>query len=746
MTIIKMAHLSCATLALVSSILHAEDSSRTIIVTGQRAEDAPDTPASAASINAVTIRTTINAVNVEDSLKYLPSLLVRKRHIGDTQAPLATRTSGVGASARSLIYADGALLSALMGNNNSFASPRWGLVSPQEVARIDVLYGPFSAAYPGNSIGAVVNITTRLPDTLEATADAGVSVQRFSQYSSDQTLPSYQTGATLGDRIGRFGFFLSANHVDSRGQPLAFATAARPAATSAAGTPVTGAFADLNRLGQPIAVLGATGIEQDRQTMLKAKLALDLGTVRLAYVGGLFLNHVDATAETYLGGGTVYAGTLNIGGYAYTVPASAFSNNVYRFDERHWSHSLTAEGNGAAFDWRVIGTLYRYGNDEQRTPTGALPAASAGGAGNLVRLDGTGWATFDARGAWKTGDNTLSFGGHADRFTLNNQRYALTDWRNGQPGARNLASKGRTRTLALWAEDAWTIAAPLTLTIGARQEYWRAYNGYNYSAMPVLATNQPERRDNRFSPKATAAWAFAPAWTARASFGQAWRFPTVSELYQVVTTGPSLTVPDPNLRAERARSAKLAVEGHGLRVSLFDEHIRDALVSQTAPLLPGSTQLFSFVQNIGLTHARGVEAAFDRRDLLPGFDLATSLTYADGTTVRDPAFPAAEGKRLPQVPRWKASVVATWRPVPPVSLTGALRYASRQFATIDNSDSIGHTYQGFEDYLVADLRATFRASAHWTLGLGVDNGGNDKYFLFHPFPQRTFALDVHWQL
>ncbi|MFY0010842.1 hypothetical protein ABTP68_19580, partial [Acinetobacter baumannii] len=80
---------------------------------------------STASIDAATIDRTVNAVNVEDALKYLPSLVVRKRHIGDTQAPLATRTSGVAASARSLIFADGALLSSLIGNNNTTASPQW---------------------------------------------------------------------------------------------------------------------------------------------------------------------------------------------------------------------------------------------------------------------------------------------------------------------------------------------------------------------------------------------------------------------------------------------------------------------------------------------------------------------------------------------------------------------------------------------------------------------------------------------
>ena len=37
------------------------------------------------------------------------------------------------------------------------------MIAPEEIERVDVLYGPFSAIYPGNSIGAVVNITTKLP-------------------------------------------------------------------------------------------------------------------------------------------------------------------------------------------------------------------------------------------------------------------------------------------------------------------------------------------------------------------------------------------------------------------------------------------------------------------------------------------------------------------------------------------------------------------------------------------------------
>ncbi len=49
----------------------------------------------------------------EDAIKYMPSIQVRSRYIGDTNAPVGMRTSGTSASARNLIYADGILLSSL---------------------------------------------------------------------------------------------------------------------------------------------------------------------------------------------------------------------------------------------------------------------------------------------------------------------------------------------------------------------------------------------------------------------------------------------------------------------------------------------------------------------------------------------------------------------------------------------------------------------------------------------------------
>jgi iron complex outermembrane receptor protein len=740
----RLARLTGVALAAAPLAAHAEDAddAPAIVVTA-----ATDQPASTVQVRtAEELRETTAVVTADDALRYLPSLFVRRRHIGDTQAPLATRTSGVGSSARGLIYADGVLLSALIGNNNSTASPRWGMVSPEEVARVEVLYGPFSAAYPGNSIGAVVNIATRLPEKTEASLALATSVQTFDQYGTDDTFQATRIAGTFGTRAGPLALFFAANHLDSRGQPLAYATVARPAAGSG-GEPVSGAFEAVNRTGNPIFVLGASGLEHNVQDNLKLKASVEPAAgLRLSYLGGLFLNDTSADARTYLDGER-YAGTFAIAGRTVTVPASAFSNNVYRLDERHWMHALTAEGTLGGADIRLIGSTYRFDKSKQRVPSAALPSARTGGPGSIVDLGGTGWDTLDLSVAHRG----TSLGAHWDRVRLQSHRYSAADWQRGAAGALNQAAEGRTTTGAVWAQQALAVDPRLELTLGARYEWWRADRGHNYSLAPALSVDQPELSRDGLSPKASLRWKAPGPWAVSLSAAQAYRFPTVQELYQAINTGPTLSVPDPTLRPERARSVEFAVERKdergSMRLSLFGERIRDALISQSAPLVAGSTALFNFVQNIPQVRTRGVELAFDRSGVLdPRLDLSGSVTLVDPKIVSDPAFPAAEGKDIPQVPRRRATLVATWRQSEAASFTLAARYASRAFGTIDNSDFVSHTYQSFDGYVLADARALVRLGKGLEAAVGIENLFDERYFEFHPFPGRTFTAEVRWRM
>jgi len=727
------------------------DQGKDILVIAQKqSETIENAPSTHASTDEQQIDATVNALSVEDTLKYLPSLVIRKRHIGDNFAPIATRTSGLGASARSLIFADGAILSALIGNNNGNGSPRWTLVTPEEIAKVDILYGPFSAAYSGNSIGTVVNITTRLPDKLEARVSALTNIQQFDLYGTDRSLTTWQLSGSVGDRFGPLALFASATRTNAKSQPVSFTTIAGTANP----TGTNGGYADLNKTGAAIRVLGAGGLEHHVQDTYKLKAALDLSSAtRLSYVLGIWRDDTSGTVDSYLtdGTGAVSYATANNG------VTTGFNSAVYTRDALHLSHALTLGGDAPRLDWQIVGTIYDYAKDIQQGPSTAtsgttlnkLPAAFAGGPGTIARQDGTGWVTLDGKAALHLGGNDVSFGAHADRYVLETDTYLASNWVDKDTqGALSTASRGRTRTLALWAQDEIRLMPALSLTLGGRQEWWHAWNGYNLAANGAAVT-QPARNVSGFSPKASFDWQPAQHWDVRLSFGQAWRFPTVGELYQAVTVGTLLANPNPDLLPERARSEELAIEhrdDHGsIRLSFFNEVIANALISQTGTVA-GTTTAASFVQNVDETRARGIELAVDRHDVLPGVDLAGSLTYADAITTKDTVFPAAIGKLLPSVPHWKGTAVLTWRPVDRLSLSSAARFTSRNYANLDNSDTVGNTYQGFYRYFVVDVRATYRLTDHWEIAAGVDNVNNDKYFLFHPFPQRNYTAQLNWKL
>ncbi|HVY34372.1 MAG TPA: TonB-dependent receptor [Caulobacteraceae bacterium] len=741
----------------------ATNSPDTITINGKRVDNSIENPPSTvATVTEEAIAKTVNAVSVEDTLKYLPSLVVRKRNIGDNFAPIATRTSGLGSSARSLIYADGALLSALIGNNNGNGSPRWTLVTPEEIERIDVLYGPFSAAYSGNSIGTTVNIKTRMPTKLEARATILTNHEDFSLYGTNQSLGANQFSASAGDKFGTLAILASFTRTDAHSQPISFTTTT--GTTNPTGA--TGGYADVNKSGQAIRVLGAGGIEHHIQDTGKLKMGWDLTpNIHGRYILGVWTDNTGGAVQSYLtnaSGATTYL-------TASSGVTTGFNSAVYSRNALHYSHVLDLQGDGPTFDWQVIGTLYDYSHDWQNNPSpdtasgttaatgfvgvrNDLPGAFAGGVGTIQKQDGTGWRTLDAKADLRLGpdaQHTVSGGLHLDQETLNARTFTIANWRDSGSALGQLrsASHGATQTWAVWAQDQIKLTPALSLTVGGRYEGWTASQGYNTTLSTTVNSTivQPNRNAHYFSPKASLEWRIQDGLSLRLSAGQAYRTPTVGELYQTTSVGTLLTNPNPGLQAEQAASYELALEKSSdiadLRISIFSESIRNALISQ----LNIATNT-TYIQNVDQTRAEGVELAASRQNLLPKIDVSGSLTYVNAITAKDTANPAAVGKLLPSVPHWKGSMTVSWRPTDFLTLSTAARFTSRNFANLANDDTVGNTYQGFYQYLVVDARAVWKVNDHFDLSVGVDNLNNDKYFLFHPFPQRSFFAQVNWKM
>jgi len=138
----------------------------TVAATAVRSGLARNVPSSSASKTAEELRDQ-NLFNPEDALRYVPNTTIRKRYAGDRNALIGGRSFGPLQPSRGLAYVDGYLISNFLGR---FDGPRWNMVTPEAIARVDVLYGPFSAIYPGNSIGTTVAITEREPRGFEASA------------------------------------------------------------------------------------------------------------------------------------------------------------------------------------------------------------------------------------------------------------------------------------------------------------------------------------------------------------------------------------------------------------------------------------------------------------------------------------------------------------------------------------------------------------------------------------------------
>jgi iron complex outermembrane recepter protein len=250
------------------------------------------------------------------------------------------------------------------------------------------------------------------------------------------------------------------------------------------------------------------------------------------------------------------------------------------------------------------------------------------------------------------------------------------------------------------------------------------------------------------SPKTALSFAVAPEWTLKASVGRAVRMPTVAELYQGSISAGTVVNNDPNLRPERSVTTEWTVErdtGSGtLRATVFHERTSDALYSQTnVSVTPNVTN----IQNVDAIHTTGLELAAQASDVgFKGLALTSSVTFADSVIVKNDKFPASVGHWQPRVPRWRANLLATYAPNEVWSVSAGVRYSGRQYGTLDNSDPNGAAYTGVSDYLLGDVRVQYRLAKQWKMSLGIDNIGNATYWAFHPYPQRTFHVELAYDL
>jgi outer membrane cobalamin receptor len=345
------------------------------------------------------------------------------------------------------------------------------------------------------------------------------------------------------------------------------------------------------------------------------------------------------------------------------------------------------------------------------------------------RANGVAWS-----GAWlHVTDAKTSFGFDArnvrgetqENFTFTNGAYT-----------RQRFAGGRQAFAGLFALHEQTLARDFTLTLGARLDDWRESDGHRRES--INATGALARDDHyadqhgiEFSPSAGLVWRTTSELRLRAATQEAFRRPTLNELYRPFRAGSTVTEANPALRTERVTSAEVGADwtrgAFGLTGAIFWNELRDAVGNVTVARGPGTFPIVGTLAagglgrqrlNLDTTRVRGIEFSTNYR-LNERLRFTAEALWNEATVRRADVAPALEGKRVAQVPRHTLTFGGTWRALGGITLTPRLRWIGAQYEDDENTLRLG-------EVVVIDLGAVYPLGRGWELFVSAENLGNAR--------------------
>ncbi|SEN77184.1 iron complex outermembrane recepter protein [Nitrosospira multiformis] len=771
-------------------VVQKETVFKEMVVTGETERDTHFTSPSTRVTRAQIERQ--NAQTTEEVLKYMPSLQIRQRYVGDPNGVLGIRGADMFSTARNMVYADGLPLHNFLQASYNGA-PRWSLVGPNEIDSVDVVYGPFSAEYSGNSIGGVVNIKTRMPHKQEFYVESSLFIQPFKIYGPDKgTFIGDRQYVSYGNRIqDKFTVFLAYNRLEAQSHPQSYFIDNTGLFDTPGGTSVSGGIRTPDTRGTPSVIYGDTGPEKVNTHLFKGKFGYDITSDLQALFTVAYEDRTrnqnrprnylrDANGNLFWGGpapacapGTPCAnpenalGDASLDGTRFDVVQSGFGGSQDKRETLNLGLSLRG---ALTPDWNIDTTISYFDvlKDIRASAFFNQGDPANSGAGQLQDFRKFNWLNYDLKLATPAllGNEKISLlgGYHFDHYHLSFRQYSLTDYATLARGAlqpdRN--NDGQTSTHAFFGQSAIRFLPLWDVTVGARWEWWSAMNGIVGGIDPITrnptSTQLPNRNEFAVSPKVSLGYEPGP-WKIRYSFGRAHRFPVIAEMFQSVRSPTSILIANADLKPENGVHHNFMVEyrlpkGY-IRVNAFRDDIKDAI--QQVRTVSGVITTSAF-QNIGEVSTTGVELIYDQRRILDSkFDFMFNGTWMNAKVEKGPivdfttstGVPAdfnLTGKQIIRLPHWRANFFGTYHMTEAWDISLSGRYTSDSFNDPDNRDHVNNVFGSQSDFFFMDFKTSYRHKFQNGLksrfSFGISNLNNDKAWVFHPYPQRTYLVEA----
>ncbi|MEW6248291.1 MAG: TonB-dependent receptor [Nitrospirota bacterium] len=301
------------------------------------------------------------------------------------------------------------------------------------------------------------------------------------------------------------------------------------------------------------------------------------------------------------------------------------------------------------------------------------------------------------------------------------------------PAGRTLA-KGRQAGWGVFGEWIADFTDRLTVVPSFRSDWWKNFDARIESAQGA-ATIPRDNVEHVINPKLAVHYRLTDHLRAGAAVYQAFRAPTLNELYRGFGFGGFNFLPNENLTPERLTGGEAKLEGDLLsdrrlswRISGHYDEVKDQIIFVTQSPLAAQRQ------NVGRTRTYGGELAVVFRPS-DGISLNLGYAYADSAIKDSPGNPSRVGKRVPNVSRHQVAMGFTVGHPDRIQATLLGRYLSRQFADDLNTQPIA-------DFVVLDASLQKRITTGMTLFLNGENLTNRQYIATQTGPIKTLGAPL----
>lgn len=701
------------------SVANLED----IIVTATRSEK--DVSSAPGNVNVVTKKDieqrSINSI--DEALNTTTGVVVDRNGVRDTMSSMTL--GGIPGQSRTMVLIDGITVNSPYSGGIDLTG-----VAVNDVEKIEVVKGPFSSLYGGSAMGGVVNIVTKMPEKREATFKSGYG-SAWSRGDAEKDMVTFY--AAGGDKIDdKLRLFISYDYKHTNGYPSDLNVQ-----SSAPSAGITGWSKTTSNTGATRYLIGNKGDDAWRNDNIAFKARYDFTATTKVSLQFLRATYDFSTEgpETYLRN----ASGASVWSYG-SVKEGSFLSGAGGSVRYLYGMGLETE----LLEQAKVKLTLGYFDQAKRwsiTPT-STSATQTGGTGKLSDSP-TASYNADLQVIFPVfSRHVLTLGGAYKSGWLDSQENNLTNWLDESSKTDiTYQAKGKDETFGLFVQDEIRILEKLTAYIGARQDWWKTYDGYVYqSGTAGYPKTYDSRSDSSFSPKGALVYKPFDKTVLRTSAGQAFRSPTLYDLYRTWTTASGVTYnSNPDLKPETSTSWNAGVDqglwkGASVSAIYFENYIEDMIYTKTV----SSTQKDKV--NAGKGRSRGVELSAQQKFDI-GLRIFTNFTYTDSSITENAANPASIGKDMVDIPRVMFNAGCDLAKGP-VSLSLLGRYMGKRYGNDDNSDTVSDVYGAYDDFFTADAKVSYRPVSWAEASFSVSNLLDREYYSSSPAPGRSWFLSL----